>query len=205
MVLIDQSGELGELTIEMFRFSNFVKEDWNEYLHPRVPRGKKGGGQFSHKYIHYSDEPLNKLDDVPTKEQSENGPKPRGIWFSVGEDWVNWLKDSHFDMHPDFPWHKQTALVLKKKAKVLRISNAKQMDSFTKKYYGVDEYLPDINTPKWKPGQMINWQRVAQDYDGIIIAPYIGSRRLEPHTMWYYGWDVASGCVWNIDAIRMLK
>jgi hypothetical protein len=198
----------------MIRFQNFVKEDWNEYLHPRVPKGKKGGGQFANKYIHYSDKPLNHLLDVPPEAQSENGMKPRGIWFGIGSSWKDWAATEFFgDIPTDvkniyaakFSLEKETAIVLKKNAKILRIKNAKQLDNFTKKYPGEDEYLKPVKNVEYGLGRMINWKRVTKDYDGIIIAPYIASRRLSVQTPWYYGWDVASGCVWNIDAIRILK
>jgi len=50
----------------------------------------------------------------------------------------------------------------------------------------------------------INWPAVAEKYDGIIIAPYIWQRRLSdnPDHFWYYGWDCASGCIWNTEVIE---
>lgn len=51
----------------------------------------------------------------------------------------------------------------------------------------------------------IDWKKVTEEYQGIIISPYIWQRRLAPHTMWYYGWDVASGCIWDTDAIEEVK
>ena len=50
----------------------------------------------------------------------------------------------------------------------------------------------------------IDWPKVAERYDGIIIAPYQWSRRLDG-PMWYYGWDCASGCVWRARAVLELK
>jgi hypothetical protein len=41
----------------------------------------------------------------------------------------------------------------------------------------------------------IDWGRVAEQYHGIVIAPYQWSLRLD--LMWYYGWDCASGCIWD--------
>ena len=46
-----------------------------------------------------------------------------------------------------------------------------------------------------------DWAKVASHYDGIEICPYIESRR---NMTWYYGWDVASGCVWNASGIKEL-
>ena len=47
----------------------------------------------------------------------------------------------------------------------------------------------------------IDWPAVATDYPGLIIAPYQWSCRMSEFTRWYYGWDCASGCIWNADAI----
>jgi hypothetical protein len=50
---------------------------------------------------------------------------------------------------------------------------------------------------------VINWGKVAVDYDGIEIAPYIFKAR-NKH-MWYYGWDIASGCIWANGAIQNIE
>lgn len=49
----------------------------------------------------------------------------------------------------------------------------------------------------------IDWPRVAAVYDGIEIPRYIYQCRLERGVIWYYGWDCASGCVWNLDRVRI--
>lgn len=38
-----------------------------------------------------------------------------------------------------------------------------------------------------------------REYAGIIITPYQWARRLE--LSWYYNWDCASGCIWDVSAI----
>jgi hypothetical protein len=48
----------------------------------------------------------------------------------------------------------------------------------------------------------IEWRKVAERFDGIIIAPYIWQRRLDLESSWYYSWDCASGCIWNASAVR---
>lgn len=47
----------------------------------------------------------------------------------------------------------------------------------------------------------VNWPLIATRWDGIIIAPYQWSCRYDDRTFWYYGWDCASGCIWNLHAI----
>ena len=42
------------------------------------------------------------------------------------------------------------------------------------------------------------WPGVAAEgWAGIEIAPYIWARRLDGPARWYYGWDAASGCIWD--------
>ena len=43
---------------------------------------------------------------------------------------------------------------------------------------------------------MIDWKKVASKYDGIEIVPYQPKARM--NLLWYYGWDIASGCIWNL-------
>ena len=76
------------------------------------------------------------------------------------------------------------------------------MDSFTSRY----EFWKEWGGPsgnKWRD-RCINWRAVAGDYAGLIITPYQWSRRLEPYS-WYYGWDCASGCIWDPSAITDIK
>jgi hypothetical protein len=51
----------------------------------------------------------------------------------------------------------------------------------------------------------IDWSKVAAKHQGIIIAPYCYARRLTYHTAWYYGWDCASGCIWDLKAIQSVE
>jgi hypothetical protein len=38
-------------------------------------------------------------------------------------------------------------------------------------------------------------------YDGIEINPYQFEARYQ--YLWYYGWDIASGCVWNLNNVKL--
>ena len=49
------------------------------------------------------------------------------------------------------------------------------------------------------PGfKVIDWARVANNYTGIEICPHQYNMRYGHD--WYYGWDVASGCIWDPSA-----
>lgn len=51
----------------------------------------------------------------------------------------------------------------------------------------------------------LDWLKVKQKYQGIIIAPYQWKCRMAQETKWYYGWDCASGCIWDLDCIDEFK
>lgn len=58
-------------------------------------------------------------------------------------------------------------------------------------------------TERFRTRYGINWEMVSESWPGILITPYQWSLRLDDRTHWYYGWDVASGCVWDPTAIQV--
>lgn len=53
------------------------------------------------------------------------------------------------------------------------------------------------------PGlRYIDWPAVAGRYAGILISPYSWELRLAHDFLWYYGWDCASACVWDLSTIE---
>jgi hypothetical protein len=89
----------------------------------------------------------------------------------------------------------ETVIVLSDSANILRLWCPADIDAFHEGYSVQDRYY----RPK------IDWARVAEEYQGIIIAPYCWQRRLDgPAHSWYYGWDCASGCIWDAEAIAEL-
>ena len=142
--------------------------------------------------IHYSKEPLT---DVRTVEQTEerNVGKPHGLWVSCeGEnDWPSWCKAESFGA----PFDHATEIKLWRTAPVLHISNATQLRIFNRAF----------NKPHRSHSlDAIDWGRAAKDYHGVIISPYLWDCRLADDVFWYYGWDCASGCIWNAKAIKEL-
>ena len=137
---------------------------------------------------HFTDQPLD-LEFDRTYEQSATAMKPHGLWVSVdGEyDWESWCLAEEF--HTTSLQHR-TPISLAPDANVLVMTTAEELDAFTNKYGG------EIT----RTFLFIDWPAVAADYDGLIIAPYIWERRYD--LSWYYGWDCASGCIWNLTAIQ---
>lgn len=116
--------------------------------------------------------------------------KPNGLWYGIGPSWVNWVRS-------EMP-HWETEHVFKvdiDESKMKIIRNYGDLLEFEKEYLVI---------PKEYYGfKMIDWVRVAKDYSGIEIAPYLYKARMKH--MWYYGWDVASGCIWGSGVIRKFK
>lgn len=143
--------------------------------------------------IHYSNALVGEVRSVSQSAARSYFDKPRGLWVSVeGEDgWREWCISERFGLERLTHPHE---VVLASNAKVLRLNGADEIDALTARYGCAPmDYLPDVVG--------INWVRVAADYQGIIIAPYVWSRRLHEGSNWYYGWDCASGCIWDAAAV----
>ena len=148
---------------------------------------------MSGRLIHYAAEPV-VFDPAYEYHRGQGACKPRGFWFSVeGEDdWAWWCRAEGFNVDRLAAPH---VVALKPAANILRLCCASDIDRFSAQYGGRDRYT----------SRTIDWSLVAVDYDGLIIAPYIWSRRLDGAADWYYGWDCASGVVWNLDAIESVS
>lgn len=118
--------------------------------------------------------------------------KPRGFWVSVEgpDDWRSWCISEGFREDTLGVAHEVT---LADGANILFLESEDDLEAFEEEYGGQDHVIPQLSYIA------IDWARVSEDYDGIIIAPYQWGSRLS--RMWYYTWDAASGCIWNLDAI----
>lgn len=150
--------------------------------------------------MHYTSEPL---EFDPSRTYQQYAPntfgKPVGFWVSVlGED--DWATFVTGNMNSDRLTHAQR-VTLSTEANVLRINSAYELDVFAKHNAVETDY--ERRYPRLLNRWPIDWRAVAEKYDGIIIAPYQWSRRMSCD--WYYGWDCASGCIWNLGAIASVE
>ena len=141
---------------------------------------------MNRRLIHYGRAPITE----PIRPTGRGYAKPTGFWFSVEgkDDWPSWCIAED--------WHTADlacahVLALSPTARICWIKGAAMLDAFDREY-GRDNRNREIQ-----------WERVAAKFDGIVIAPYLWSRRLIVD--WYYGWDCASGCIWNVQAIAGLR
>lgn len=117
--------------------------------------------------------------------------KPRGLWVSVdGEyDWPSWCESSDFGIGS-----RRYRVSLAEQANILLLSTSAAPLNFTREFGVRSEFAAFVD-------YAIDWCAVAARYEGIIIAPYHWSHRLSDSARWYYGWDCASGCIWNGAAV----
>lgn len=147
---------------------------------------------------HFSNDPhisLRSIDqeDAPTM-------KPAGLWVSVdGEyDWPTWNDDAQF---LDTSQQYRFRVTLDPTARILHLNGYTDLVHFTRQYGMSLSDIPDVSSLRTL-ATFIDWKIVADQHDGIIISPYIWPARTE--LIWYYGWDCASGCIWNAHAITSI-
>lgn len=147
---------------------------------------------------HFSKEPVLAVHSVEQSwrygEPSEH-EKPKGFWVSVDgeDDWAAWCAAESFGIGPI-----RHAVVLRPDARILRCRDKLDVLCLTERY--------GIPMPRYRwAGKAIDWAAIASEYKGIIIAPYVWECRLNDECNWYYGWDCASGCIWDAAAIQCVE
>jgi hypothetical protein len=145
-------------------------------------------------FIHHSVGPLllNDLHDEDQSPLTDCGAKPNGLWFSVGNG-ADWRAAVMERFNPEYITC-QTEVVLSQAANICRLNGAQHIDGFTAEYGKL--YKARL--------QVIDWTRVASQFDGIIIAPHC-NERCEDKTWWYKCWEVSCGCVWTPSAVKCLR
>jgi hypothetical protein len=131
------------------------------------------------------------------KERKENElifGKPIGLWYDYNGDWLKWCLSEEIGWIRNYLYEVEID-----KNKILCISNVEEFERFEKEYF----YHPENNfSPSFLlHHSSINWQAVREKYSGIEIIPYLRVKRLT--SMWFYGWDCASGCVWDLSAFKV--
>jgi hypothetical protein len=153
---------------------------------------------------HFSDKPLflNQLYNVEHQEPDQEDVRPpTGLWASVKgrDDWLHWCKERRYER--DRPKYTICNTLEVDYSRILIINTEEKFRDFCGKYHGIiikGEYL-------WYGlHQRISWEKVSQDFDGIITAPYFPY--FSSYVPWYAWWDqCACGCIWNAkDAIKKI-
>ena len=124
--------------------------------------------------------------------------KPFGLWYDVDGDWFRWLLEEGYD-DPAAGWLRPYLYELRvDTSRLTTIRTLKQFDAFHARY------RKPIADGLWI-AKGIQWSAVARVAAGVEIAPYLWERRLHWESSWYYGWDCASGVIWDVSAILGLE
>lgn len=120
--------------------------------------------------------------------------KPNGFWYGIHDSWVSWVKGNMPEWEGDYLYE-----VKVNSDKILHMSTYAELADFTAKFgHSIVPELPMMNRHCY-----INWAPIAERWDGIEISPYVWDARFD--FIWYYGWDCASGCIWNAEKIELIE
>jgi hypothetical protein len=154
--------------------------------------------------IHTSNDPNLVFKDVPLYEQRIDS-KPVGLWYSFGKQWFDYAK------REDFRLTKYTYKLNITDCNILTIDNVEKFEDFEKKY-GYAKFYGNIISKNYEI--IIDWAKVASDYDGIEIynpkdytalEDLPNSSHIQKFGNWYYYWDIGSGCIWKQCKINLDK
>lgn len=116
--------------------------------------------------------------------QTERKPKPKGLWYSLGNEWADFLK---FDASDWAKTYNNVFILEIDLKKILKIDSYEMLMEFDRNHSDGNMY--------------VDWGKIQKiGYHGVEIIPYQNDARFS--IPWYYGWDVASGCIWNTDCIK---
>lgn len=151
------------------------------------------------KYTHFSDSPF--TFDPNRKYSLDCHPitmKPTGLWLSDENEEESWK----WFCEEDAGWFDKVKyradFYIKNDANVLILDTLYKIVKFAETY----------SSPPWMNITAtinIYWDKVKQLYSGIIISPYQWNLRFQPGFLWYYGWDCASGCIWDLSVLEEVK
>lgn len=135
---------------------------------------------------HYADAPFDFEEKIVDQQFIGSLPdiKPRGFWVSCDNEDETWKTFCETDFTSRSIEYEYDVKV-KKNSSILHLKTLDELKLFNETF--AEEKLHFLS-------KMINWIDVSKYFDGIIISPYQWSYR---YKTWYYGWDCASGCIWN--------
>lgn len=139
-----------------------------------------------------------KLNVVSRDQTVQPHMKPYGLWVSDDNAELSWPKLQVYKNYQSKQPIYKHMLRLDPQHNVRIIRSIEELDAFSVAF---DAGLPWNRTSTFG----IRWRLVAERYQGIIITPYLHERRYSPLTNWYWSWDCASGCIWDINAIEYFQ
>ena len=129
-----------------------------------------------------SNKPLTAVEDI----QQIHDLKPRGLWYGIGNAWLEWVEAEMPEWKGMYFYELDVD-----ESKLLTINETEDIFALEDKYGKI----------LFSDTKSIKWEEVAKDYSGIEIPEYWWGRDRDKH-LWFYAWDVSSGCIWDSSAVK---
>lgn len=135
--------------------------------------------------------------------------KPTGMWYGVHDSWIQWCNSEMSGWIGRYLYE-----VVTHEDQILKIDTIEKFEAFEQEYLynpykdqmaKLAGLIPALDTQDYLPLRMksVDYVSLSKNYAGLEIAPYFYEKRLS--SFWYYGWDCASGCIWNKSAIKQIR
>lgn len=161
------------------------------------------------KLIHYSSKPFDLKPNDYSQDRVDYHAKPHGLWVSaegdLGEDnltWKEWCEQENFELKS---LNHSYLVNLKPEARILYLKTPEEILEFGVKFPYIRQQWNTSEGRKFCATNELDWIEVKNIYQGIIISPYQWTLRLSNRCNWYYGWDCASGCIWDLSCIESFE
>ena len=155
------------------------------------------------KFIHYSHEIITHL--IPQcylQNFDEPSMKPDGFWVSceigIPNEPFTWKAFCEDNENLSEGIRYAHEVKLHEHANLLYVDTPEKVIDLARAYR-VQLY------PGMHANMALGWKPIVSQYQGIVMAPYFYELRFNIETSWYYGWDCASACVWDLDAIESIQ
>lgn len=139
---------------------------------------------------HFSSEPFD-LDY--SRQYKESSFKPNGLWLCEGDEWwavaISGLRSAE-----EMKYKTSFKVDI---SDVVILTNKQEIIEFHKKY--------KVNNSPIPFPDLLNWEAVKKDYNGILITPYNKIPILtEGYCSWHAAWDLSGGCIWNMHCLEKI-
>ena len=166
--------------------------DYNSFLINEMAISKEIYGEINpdDKIIMSTEEEIIPKD---VSQSPSNSFKPRGLWYAIGTEWVDWVRGNMPEWESDHIYKIELD-----DSKILHLGEDMSYAEF-EQLFGADFFTS--NYGDYKSPSNIKWWKV-KAYDG---GKYSGIEIKDPWgdiKSWLRTWDISSGCIWRANAIK---
>jgi hypothetical protein len=121
--------------------------------------------KYTNKLIHISKNGELNFNDIFNNELKKEDNNPDGLWLSCGSNWIKWcmIKSDNYVYNEEFLTSEYIYEIEINDKNILYINNVIDLVTFHMEF---SVQIKDI-------GYDINWDKVKEKYDGVIICPHL--------------------------------